>query len=34
MKGSITVVDKGSVRLHTYSAPEDSFYVNTQIRDL
>jgi glyoxylase-like metal-dependent hydrolase (beta-lactamase superfamily II) len=31
MNGTITVIDKGAVRIHSYEAPDDSLNVNTQL---
>lgn len=31
MHGTITVIDKGPVRIHRYTAPEDGLNVNTQL---
>ncbi|QIY93372.1 MBL fold metallo-hydrolase [Streptomyces sp. S1D4-11] len=31
MHGTITVIDKGPVRIHSYTAPEDGLNVNTQL---
>jgi glyoxylase-like metal-dependent hydrolase (beta-lactamase superfamily II) len=31
MKGTITVIDKGAVRVHSYMAPDDSLNVTTQL---
>lgn len=31
MNGTITIIDKGSVRIHSYAAPDNSFNVTTQI---
>lgn len=31
MNGTVTVIDKGTVRIHSYAAPDNSFNVTTQI---
>lgn len=31
MHGTVTVVDKGAVRVHSYMAPDDSLHVTTQL---
>lgn len=31
MNGTVTIIDKGAVRLHSYMAPEDSISVTTQL---
>ncbi|MGW0634996.1 MBL fold metallo-hydrolase [Nocardia salmonicida] len=31
MKGTITVIDKGQVRIHSYASPADGLEVNTQL---
>ncbi|MEU5265477.1 MBL fold metallo-hydrolase [Amycolatopsis sp. NPDC021455] len=31
MNGSVTIIDKGAVRIHSYMAPDDSVHVTTQL---
>jgi len=31
MHGTVTIVDKGAVRVHSYMAPDDSLNVTTQL---
>lgn len=31
MNGTVTVIDKGAVRIHSYAAPDNSFNVTTQL---
>ena len=33
MRGTITVIDKGPVRIHSYLSPDDSLGVTTQLME-
>jgi glyoxylase-like metal-dependent hydrolase (beta-lactamase superfamily II) len=31
MRGTVTIIDKGDVRVHSYTAPDDNINVTTQL---